>query len=669
MNRDFIALAERCTRSLNGDPELRRDVTEELAGHLEDKAAELEQNGLASEEAVRDAISEFGPPDEIDRELLAANWNRLKRRARVKWAFRLLAGPLLLLLLFWSLNLPLLRNGGWCLPDSWRAALLPEPLAGWVWHQTASLDSAQARLLTNGGRSRIAEPWLSRHIAAQRAIWESDPGNPVFLAHYLVELSAVGNQHYANPAFQSRILAEFDTGRRLDPDNALYDYLPAALELAQAASVESSGSGPGRKNRRELKIEDRDRLDRAMAMVREGAAKPGWNDYAGDFQRMQSAALNLGDSVPDRLRRLWIERMDTPLGVLRFYQLVMILPLYAELLEQEDKPELAAVYANLWQPILRQSVTRPDWAPTELYLWQSWLAQEELAAAQHGDRPRAQTAVHIRKSLNMRGRSAADHEQRLARMGWFSRLIWLPEFGGYAISNDDLRPERQLSYAVFDGLVVAAFTGVMLLILALLLAAQRILRCNGQRGIRLTLRWRDYGRIALWGMLMPLAVYYGCTRIEAISGRAWGPEANLPRSLASLAVLALGAIWFVILMRRKLTRRARELGWDSLSAATAIVNLGPALAVFTLAAGIVLGTLARWEQQHYAAADRLILSDQIAARQRAIVRQQVLDRLPRPAAALPDRDAAGPEPAQTVDAAAAHDRVFGIIQAAPGKEN
>jgi len=254
-------------------------------------------------------------------------------------------------------------------------------------------------------------------------------------------------------------------------------------------------------------------------------------------------------------------------------------------------------------------------------------------------------------------------------MGWFSQLIWLPEFGGYTVSNDDLRPERRLSYAVFDGLVVAAFTGVMLLILALLLAAQWLLRCNGQRGIRLTLRWRDYGQIALWGILTPLAVYYGCTRIEAISGRAWGPEANLSRSLAALAVLALGAVWFIILMRRKLTRRARELGWDSLSAATAIANLLPTLAVFTLAAGIVLGTLARWEQQHYAASDRLILSDQIAARQRAIVRQQVLDRLPESAAALPDRDAAGPEPAQTVDATAAHDRVFGIIQAAPGKEN
>ncbi len=669
MNRDFMELAERCTRSLNGDPELRRDVTEELAGHLEDKAAELEQNGLAPAAAIRDAIHEFGPPEEIDRELLAANWSRLKRRARVKWAFRLLAGPLLLMLLFWSLNLPLLRHGGWFLPDSWRAVLLPEPLAGWVWRQTAPSYSARAKLLTDGGQSRIAEPWLPPRIAAQRAIWESDPGNPVFLAHYLVELSAVGNHHYANPAFQSRILAEFDTARRLDPDNALYDYLPAALELAQAARVESSESGPDRKNRRQLKIEDRDRLDRAMAMVREGAAKPGWNDHAGAFQQAQSAALNLGGSVPDRLRRMWIERMDTSLGVWRFYQLVMILPLYAELLEQEGKPELATVYADLWQPILRQSVTRPDWAPTELYFWKSWVVSGQAAAEQRGDRARAQAIAGILESLNMSGRSAADHAQYQAQRGWFSQLIWLPEFGGYTVSNDDLRPERRLSYAVFDGLAAAAFTGVMLLILALLLAAQWLLRCNGQRGIRLTLRWRDYGQIALWGILTPLAVYYGCTRIEAISGRAWGPEANLPRSLASLAVLALGAVWFIILMRRKLTRRARELGWDSLSAATAIANLLPALTVFTLAAGIVLGTLARWEQQHYAASDRLILSDQIAARQRAIVRQQVLDRLPEPAAALPDRDAAGPEPAQTVDAAPAHDRVFGIIQAAPGKEN
>src|SRR5579875_3924109 len=60
------------------------EVAEEVRGHLEDAARDLQMGGLAPGESEREAIRRFGPADEIASALVRVERARRQRRASTR---------------------------------------------------------------------------------------------------------------------------------------------------------------------------------------------------------------------------------------------------------------------------------------------------------------------------------------------------------------------------------------------------------------------------------------------------------------------------------------------------------------------------------------------------------------------------------------------------------
>jgi len=73
MREEFRSYLESIRLSLKLDPQRRREILKEIYSHLEEKAEELCQEGVAQEEAARRAVQSFGFPQLIAKELYEAN--------------------------------------------------------------------------------------------------------------------------------------------------------------------------------------------------------------------------------------------------------------------------------------------------------------------------------------------------------------------------------------------------------------------------------------------------------------------------------------------------------------------------------------------------------------------------------------------------------------------
>ncbi|MBC1778589.1 permease prefix domain 1-containing protein [Listeria booriae] len=98
------------------ESEQAAQVKEEITYNLEEKVADLMEEGKSEEDAVNKAIIEFGDMDEIIAELEVAKPNTKKRRAlaKVNLGFSIW-GSALLIILFIVVNLMYSPDVLWCI--------------------------------------------------------------------------------------------------------------------------------------------------------------------------------------------------------------------------------------------------------------------------------------------------------------------------------------------------------------------------------------------------------------------------------------------------------------------------------------------------------------------------------------------------------------------------
>src|SRR5437868_4826300 len=75
----------RATERLSGDPELQREVRQELLTHLEDAAAEHLAAGAPPAQAVASARAELGDPTDLAQRFWETHRHRLRFRRVAKW--------------------------------------------------------------------------------------------------------------------------------------------------------------------------------------------------------------------------------------------------------------------------------------------------------------------------------------------------------------------------------------------------------------------------------------------------------------------------------------------------------------------------------------------------------------------------------------------------------
>jgi hypothetical protein len=238
-------LLDRATRRLRIDPELQREVRQELRTHLDDAIAELRRAGRGEADARAEAIAAMGDPDELAEQLWSSNRRRVRVRAAAAWAARLILPPLAVALII------VLGYGAvvsWALSGEHHPRLYLFAPPG---HQQIRERYRIAAIADVSDQAK--QLWALRdlpseqRLAAARQLAERAPDDPALYAHYaghaLVRsfYTPTGDNGEGIPNIDEAVLrdmlAVLSEGERREPDNAFYPLLLAGV-LFNASAVE-----------------------------------------------------------------------------------------------------------------------------------------------------------------------------------------------------------------------------------------------------------------------------------------------------------------------------------------------------------------------------------------------------------------------------------------------
>lgn len=197
----------------------------------------------------------------------------------------------------------------------------------------------------------------------RRKLWQTDPGNLAYLNAYAVSTFYFTRADDEDEA--ATIERDLRRYRQLDPRNAHADYLLAYLQLTRTLREEPL---PHKdidiiekeyRSNRHIAVQDRQQLDRAMLLVKEGMHKPVWQSYTREIERERLHFI----SPPYRLidYRTRAELAYEPGYYHRHSkELVVLSSWYARQLVSEGHPREALPYLNFWRVYCRQLLADAD---------------------------------------------------------------------------------------------------------------------------------------------------------------------------------------------------------------------------------------------------------------------------------------------------------------------
>lgn len=564
--RDYLNTV---TSGLKDDAELRLDVQAELAGHLEDKASELERGGLAAPAAQAEAVKALGEVAEVAAGLERGNRVRLNRRAWLRRGLRFALVPAAVVAAILSVDL----QWAVALDNLGRFPGVIRPPAAWL-------------VALGGGKARLwpEHPLLT---SSPRELWESDRGSRIFYGEYVTHDVVQNAGSDARTAEQRQALLEtLETARTLDPGNARYDYLRAAVLLAGACTVtaEPGEKGPDDKagpRRLAWEVADRARLDQAMGHLLAGLAKPSFRRYGRDMLMLKLEALGPAERLSHHLRRIVVSASALLPDLSRLRELSRVASLYGDLLAGEGRIAEARPYLDAWKT-LTVHLNADTWTLIDCLVVSALATDaaehsarvyERLGLADDAARTRREAALlagpvkawrEHRNDPALKALEAA-HEEEMRLYGGILASVLLPALDEWP-APEAYAASRRLEYAV-------AMQGGLSLLSGLLLLA--MLTC-----LVISLRWRlmsggevipilllpEAGvtaRFLGYGVLLPLGVFAAVVLWVPISGQCYSARAGLHKVLAELLLLATAILVVpACLAVRSARRRCRDLGID-----------------------------------------------------------------------------------------------------------
>jgi len=573
---DFV---EAVTRRLRVDPAVHWDVSREIRAHLEDAAAEARDRGCSEDESIEAALSAFGDEDELAEQFWQANRRRMRLRAVATWAWRLALAPAALavavaLCLFSVRTIQRLIE---YLPHGNAIQFLagPDPRV----EPRPTLSEEETFLFEH----------LTEELDDAEALVARDPDDPVIYAHYVRLLSEQFlDAQNASDAELNRWLAVLDRGAEIEPDNAMYHYLKAALWMVRGSDAEHGKgicfeyvSARARDEVEEscgvrLIVRDADAIARGLREFYQGIGKAHCTMHAGDVALLRTTLWRRPDTLTDYVAQLdrHASQLMPHCSVLR--DLFGRLPACAAWLVQDGQESegtrLAAVMQRpavqfgadsqlVIEVILAHfGISQATGQAPEIY--RRLGLQEEAAEA----RQRFEQSQAAWNDIWRRGRTwDEEFERRLTQEGSIFAASWIP-----ARVRPDVwewnAPLRRTEHVYLERLALGLMMGAFaLLTVAFGVAGLPYLwrRKGGEgRPLLLFVGWRQTA-LVLAAAMAPLALYWAWTRL--------GPADSLARSVYSgfwQRVAELAAVYLLALSAataaayRAFRARCAEAGID-----------------------------------------------------------------------------------------------------------
>ncbi len=609
MKEQFQSFTQLCTRSLADDPALRLEVEQELKGHLEDACEEERSEGKSESEAEDQAKKRFGEPEELAQSLLDANRRKLKLRARIRLAAKIALIPAILIGLALCIDLRTLAGISLMFnsklfsppPNSWQESVF----LAITTHDIDRLDKNDQEFVryflqswTPGKKS----PWEKKQ-------YEKDPENRIFTANYAMSLIPAEKNHWTDKE-RANYLRVLEHGRRIDPDNALYDYLEADFAIRSALKWEKIEHGIGQKKKTDWNytVEDRAAFDRGMKLYLAALNKPFVNTYSMEAPTEVHRLLNPENDFLGLLERI-IVYSNTPLYFLnRTRELSRRSVAYGEILLKEGKTAEAEKYLHSWRKFIPQQQKYDSNTLIEVLVYYACIGVYLDSAQKRGDTVEAEKLNRI-SSIYQAWKAKEDSNNDNIRNhgGIFSGTL-LPMLKE-RIPVKELEPERKLTYLVGDLIALACLSLLLTVLIVTLGIGVLVSYFIGHHPFLLPFPLKSGWRILLFGVLIPIGIFLLYTHFDILGGRDLSIQANPLRwGLGVIGIVFVFPFVFGAIFMRELKKQGKRLGFRKgrLPFATTSLNMLYAFAALLLVTGCILRPLLAWECRYRLTQDRLI---------------------------------------------------------------
>ncbi len=598
MDSRLEKVVSECTRPLSDDRELELDIAQELRSHLEDKCDELKRNGASEDKAVEEAVKEFGDSAAISESLYRANLPRFQFRAKLRLLRKILIFPLLLLGLYFALDLRLIQVAGEI--DEFGNNFSSESASSNLLRNVSRFLKKEKKLtpdeklIVSGGTS-TAKDKMAAASDRQRAIWERFPENEVYLANYIKTLIDDPRKEY--------VYSEIENARKLEPENAAYDYILCGLLLKEALKPSETWKKGGPPETF-YTVRDRRKLDQAMAELKKGMQKPYFRLYTQDMALERIKIMNFGQDYVGQFHRIAFSAGILLQTLSLEREIFRAIPVYANLLISEGKGAEAEFYLDAWKRIIPQFNDDSFTLIDQLMIAACLNTQHEYAVRRNDTRRIKELAIAAEPMNTWRAKSSKTEGEMLRKHAGVLSRVLLPVFKDDVLTPESLAPERNLNYSLIDSMALAiqaALILVFLLVNAILLS---VMYLKGQRPFLIFLPWKTVLKIVLFGILLPLGIYLLYSRIDFLGGHNYNYLYNFWRFLPGILFFVLAPpLAFGTLFWRALKRRGRELGYQKLPLATHCLNVLFVWATALFLIGGIMRPILTWEQDYYVKGD------------------------------------------------------------------
>ena len=629
---DFL---DRATEGLRDDEELRRDARAELATHAEEKLRELTESGASDEAAADEVLKALGNVVDVAGEMQGANRHRMTFRAQARMLLRFALVPIAVVVAVLTSDLPSmqLREVLFGLTSDITPGYIVPPLASVGEKLFGPRYTPEELLVLHGDTTR------GDHVAQQRAIWEASPTSVVYLGNYISTL--IASPDMADGAHLDHIRAELQSARKLEPDNARFDLLEAALlvnyavdlsqETSETKDMARTGSHPKRYS---LMIHDEAMLDEAMTLLRSGLGKPYWRRYSDDMLRDRLQIYGPGERFGDFIKSAAVAASVVLPDLKHLLNLGRTGVAYGERLLADGRTEDAGFFLAVPHAMGRQlagdSFTLIDMLGIGAFFNISAEEAAEVYRRAGMDEEAARLAARSRaaakpindwKTLLREQRDNPEMQEgdrELLRRGSVVTGYLLPALGSYP-SPAAYEPSRRLEYTVATEVLLAMMSSAFLVaMLGCLLVALRW-RLFGSRGAAIPILLVPDLRRTAWtillGVLLPIGLFLVVTRNVGWSGHSYSIHFGGHKLIAEFALLAAAvAAGPLYLTWRAVKERCVDLGlpvtrfvvrhvlWGAAVGAAALLVLwlfpatgSQVLVMFTaVAAGLTIVSLDAW---------------------------------------------------------------------------
>jgi hypothetical protein len=565
-------LLDDLTVGLKADPEVRLDVKSELRSHLEEKIEEGLRSGLSGEESEKQALKAFGDIILVSDGLADANRRKMSFKARLKVFAAILLIPAVIicaLICFeHSMLGVILTTNNLKGPAAYLDALDRNKNKDfWSFRKY----TPEEELVLYGDKSR------STRAEQQEAIRERFPGDKVYQANYILILLADKKD---DPDWRKKMFAALKTAKQIDADNALYDYIKAALLFEEACKISSEPKHRLIKNVRldlsadnrkyHIEIKDRKLMEQAIAEYLKGTRKKYLKSYITDMLHRRLDIIGGPENIFENLHQIALAAATLLPHVNYLRDIAQSSLLYAEVLQKEGRQKEALKIVKPWKTYLKQITEDSDYLIGILITMAIAEFGEERVPAVYRKAGRIKTAEINRRELS---RIAAVKKQwkdeladypsnsQLEKTGVLAEML-LPALGKMYFKEEDFMISNRIEYTALEkaGVILLNLFFLLIMIGGGLSALYWRIR-TGEKAILLAPSPQLIGKVFLLGIILPLTAYV----LISISGMVGGHEYNIISNAVNLGaqfsiLLIMIPLISFVLIKKHIRRRCLEIG-------------------------------------------------------------------------------------------------------------